>query len=192
MPWRSRVSVSRRRLLPVGFIVPCQPTLVEQPPEGSLWLHEIKYDGFRMLARLGEGRARLWSRNALEWTGRLPRIVQSLEDLPVASAVLDGEAVTEDHLGRPDFHGLRSVAGLRSAGGRTTCMRPLAPTLVSYRLGVEAHIPANLSVLNVENVNPVIVVIARAGSADRALLASNDRYGVLSLNELTRFKRLEV
>lgn len=115
MPWRFSVSISRRRPAPPGFVVPCQPTLVENPPEGPLWLHEVKYDGYRMLGRVSEGAVRIWSRNALNWTMRLPRIERALESLPVASVMLDGEAITEDHLGRPDFHGLRSVAGLKSA-----------------------------------------------------------------------------
>ncbi|MEJ1930054.1 hypothetical protein WDZ92_07190 [Nostoc sp. NIES-2111] len=85
------------------------------PPKGPLWQHEVKYDGYRILARAGEGRVRLWSRNTLDWTARLPRIAEAVSALPVASVVLDGEAITEDHLGRPDFHGLRSVIGLNHA-----------------------------------------------------------------------------
>ena len=115
MPWRVRVSVSRRRLPPAGFIVPCRPTLVAQPPSGPIWSHEVKYDGYRILARAGEGRVRLWSRNALDWTARLPRIEQAVAGLDVRSIVLDGEAIAEDDIGRPDFYGLQSIAGLESA-----------------------------------------------------------------------------
>ena len=114
MPW-VRLSVSRRQLPPVGFITPCQPTLVEKPPEGPQWSHELKYDGFRMIARVELGRAHVWSRNARDWTASLPRIERALEALPVTSVILDGEAITEDDIGRPDFHGLRSVYGLASA-----------------------------------------------------------------------------
>lgn len=115
MPWRVPVPLRRHRSAPSGFIVPCQPTLVGEPPEGPQWVHEVKHDGYRILARVGQGRVDLWSRNALDWTERLPRIELALASLPVASGVLAGEAIAEDDIGRPDFHGLRSAEGLASA-----------------------------------------------------------------------------
>ncbi|HZT51425.1 MAG TPA: DNA ligase D, partial [Stellaceae bacterium] len=68
-------------------------TLVEAPPEGAGWLHEIKYDGYRMLARLDRGAVRMFSRNGKDWSGRFPEIEAALTALPVESAVLDGEVV---------------------------------------------------------------------------------------------------
>ncbi|MFA7542717.1 MAG: DNA polymerase ligase N-terminal domain-containing protein, partial [Lysobacterales bacterium] len=64
---------------------------VAQPPRGDDWLHELKWDGYRIMATLRAGQVRLWSRNGLEWTDRLPEIVQALGGLAVAAAVLDGE-----------------------------------------------------------------------------------------------------
>jgi bifunctional non-homologous end joining protein LigD len=67
--------------------------LRSHPPAGADWLHEIKWDGYRILATLVGGRARLWSRNAIEWTAKLPEVVQALERLGVQQAALDGELI---------------------------------------------------------------------------------------------------
>jgi hypothetical protein len=60
--------VRPKRLLPPGFIVPCQPTLAAKVPEGEGWLHELKHDGFRILAFKDGERVRLWSRNGRDWS----------------------------------------------------------------------------------------------------------------------------
>jgi ATP-dependent DNA ligase len=65
--------------------------LVDEPPEGSEWLHEIKYDGYRMHARLGQGKARLLTRTGLDWTHKDAPIESALSSLPVKAAYLDGE-----------------------------------------------------------------------------------------------------
>jgi bifunctional non-homologous end joining protein LigD len=77
------------------------------PPRGEQWLHEAKWDGYRMLARLRGGQARIRSRNGLDWTARLPAQVAALEALPVADADLDGELVALDDRGLSDFGRLR-------------------------------------------------------------------------------------
>src|SRR5829696_3665776 len=60
-------------------------------PEGDGWLHEIKYDGYRLLCRLEHGRARLFSRPGRDWTAELPMLVAAVEGLGIGSAWLDGE-----------------------------------------------------------------------------------------------------
>ena len=60
----------RPRALPVGFIAPCLPTSAAQPPSGDLWLHEIKHDGFRVIARMNGGRVKLYSRPGNDLTYR--------------------------------------------------------------------------------------------------------------------------
>jgi bifunctional non-homologous end joining protein LigD len=90
--WRN--SPTRRRRIPSsGFISPAQPTLVAKPPSGSTWLHEVKHDGYRILARKQGGRVKLWSRHGTDFTNRLPRIAEAVRDLPAERAVVDGEAV---------------------------------------------------------------------------------------------------
>jgi len=60
----------RSRTLPAGFIAPCLPTSAIQPPSGALWLHEIKHDGFRVIARKEGNRVRLYSRPGNDLTRR--------------------------------------------------------------------------------------------------------------------------
>ena len=74
------------------FIEPELATLVERAPEGDQWLHEIKLDGYRTLARIERGKVRLLTRHALDWTARYGPIPPTLASLPVKTAYLDGEA----------------------------------------------------------------------------------------------------
>src|SRR5262245_56574596 len=86
-------------------------TLVKQVPEGDGWLHEIKYDGYRMLARLDRGRATIWSRNRKEWTDDLGPVARALESLPVREAWIDGEVVVLLPDGRSSFQALQLAIG---------------------------------------------------------------------------------
>ena len=63
------------------FCEPCLPHQLERPPAGPDWLHEIKHDGFRLIARRGAGRVRLFTRNRHDWTERFPLIVEALNAL---------------------------------------------------------------------------------------------------------------
>lgn len=78
-------------------------TLVADAPSGDEWIHEVKYDGYRLRVTLQEGRATVSTRNGLDWTDRFSTIARAVEALPVTSAVLDGEAVVLDADGRSDF-----------------------------------------------------------------------------------------
>lgn len=84
-------------------IAPQLATLVSAPPRGSGWVHEIKYDGFRMLVRQSDGRVRVLSRNGLDWTGRLSSIAAACAKLKAKSFTLDGEAVVLDAKGVSSF-----------------------------------------------------------------------------------------
>ncbi|HWI15214.1 MAG TPA: DNA polymerase ligase N-terminal domain-containing protein, partial [Burkholderiales bacterium] len=75
------------------FVEPQLATLVGAPPTGAGWVHEMKLDGYRILARIEEGTARLYSRNGKEWTSNFPAIARAAGRLPVQSAWLDGEVV---------------------------------------------------------------------------------------------------
>jgi bifunctional non-homologous end joining protein LigD len=91
------------------FFKPELARLREAPPEGEGWLHEVKWDGYRILTTITAGKVQLWSRNGLPWTDRLPEIVQSLEALSLKSAKLDGELIASDSRGHSDFSGLQKT-----------------------------------------------------------------------------------
>ena len=84
------------------WIRPCLPSLVDKPPVGPQWVHEIKWDGYRVSAYVADGRATIRTRNGHDWTARFPAIAHAAERLPVRSAVIDGEAVIlDDRQGPP-------------------------------------------------------------------------------------------
>jgi bifunctional non-homologous end joining protein LigD len=89
------------------FVPPQLCKLVERPPSGSDWLHEIKFDGYRVQARVEHGGAVLRTRKGLDWTARFPAIAKALADLP--DAILDGEIVALDAEGAPDFAALQAA-----------------------------------------------------------------------------------
>jgi bifunctional non-homologous end joining protein LigD len=93
--------------LPRGFVPPCLPTKAPQPPSGDGWLHEIKHDGFRVIARKDGERVRLYSRPGNDLTYRFPLIVEALVRLRSRSCIIDGEAVCCDEDGMPSFDRIR-------------------------------------------------------------------------------------
>jgi bifunctional non-homologous end joining protein LigD len=78
-------------------------------PDGDAWLHEIKWDGYRLLADVRDGAVALRSRNGLNWTDDFPEVVQAIAALPVTDLRLDGELVVLDAQGRSDFTALQKV-----------------------------------------------------------------------------------
>jgi ATP dependent DNA ligase domain len=78
---------------PLGFIEPCLPTLGPAVPNSPLWVHETKHDGYRFICRRDGGRVRVISRHGLDWTDRVPSILEALRSLRLKSATIDGEAV---------------------------------------------------------------------------------------------------
>ncbi len=88
---------------------PALASPVAEIPAGENWIHEIKYDGYRILCMLSDGRARLISRNGLDWTPRFPDIARTASGLPVENVILDGEAVVVDSEGRTDFQALQNI-----------------------------------------------------------------------------------
>src|SRR6476646_2429731 len=96
--------LSRRSTLPAGFIQPCLPTKAQRPPSGTPWLHEIKHDGFRVIARKQDARVRLYSRPGNDLTDRFPLIVEALVRLRSRACIIDGEAVACDGSGIAQFN----------------------------------------------------------------------------------------
>jgi bifunctional non-homologous end joining protein LigD len=87
---------------------PCLPTRALKPPPGEGWLHEIKHDGYRLIARRMEDHISLYTKSGFNWSKRYPRVVAGLALLKVSSIVLDGEVacVEDDH--KADFNKLHS------------------------------------------------------------------------------------
>jgi bifunctional non-homologous end joining protein LigD len=90
-----------------AFVKPSLALLVDKPPTGPQWVHEIKFDGYRMQARIDGGDIRLLTRKALDWSKRFPTIAAALGKLDVNTALLDGEIVSEDERGVPHFSDLQ-------------------------------------------------------------------------------------
>ena len=84
-------------------------TLVVRPPEGDEWAHEIKFDGYRILARVSEGDVTLLTRNGLDWTARFPTLAAELTQLEIDGALLDGEVVAYGPDGISDFGALQQA-----------------------------------------------------------------------------------
>ena len=101
---------ARRAALP-RFIEPQLATLVRQAPDGHGWLHEMKFDGYRILARLDRGRAELLSRNAKDWTDHFPAIADAVAGLPVQQGFLDGEVAVLRPDGTTSFQALQNALG---------------------------------------------------------------------------------
>ena len=74
-----------------AFVKPQLAALVKKAPDGPDWLHEIKFDGYRMHARLDAGRVKIITRRGNDWTEKYPAIAQAIAGLPAQNAYLDGE-----------------------------------------------------------------------------------------------------
>jgi bifunctional non-homologous end joining protein LigD len=84
------------------FIPPCNPIRAKEVPAGEGWLHEVKFDGYRVQVHKVGARVTIYSRNGHDFTERFPSIAQLLHELPAKAAVLDGEVVASDSSpGRP-------------------------------------------------------------------------------------------
>jgi bifunctional non-homologous end joining protein LigD len=92
------------------------PTLVDDPPEGNAWIHEIKYDGYRTQLVIEHGDARAFTRNGHDWSAKYLPIVEAARGLPAEAAIIDGEAIVMNEAGLSDFGKLRSA--IRWQAGR--------------------------------------------------------------------------
>ena len=101
-PDPAEVPGARKKILP-AFLEPSLPQVTESAPRGPKWVHEIKYDGYRIQARIDGREVKLLTRKGLDWTSRFPTIPAALKKLGLSSALLDGEIVVEDAHGHPAF-----------------------------------------------------------------------------------------
>jgi bifunctional non-homologous end joining protein LigD len=96
-----------------GFIEPSLATLVPRSPPGDRWVHEIKYDGYRLQAHIRQGQVHLLTRRGYDWTDRFESIAVAAWDLKTYAAILDGEVIVPTPEGRSDFHALERDLGAR-------------------------------------------------------------------------------
>jgi bifunctional non-homologous end joining protein LigD len=105
-PTKRRKKASSGGSLP-AFVAPQLCTSVDRPPSGVAWVHEIKFDGYRIQMRVSDGTVTLKTRKGLDWTRKFPAIARAAASLP--DCLIDGEIVALDHRGSPDFAGLQAA-----------------------------------------------------------------------------------
>ena len=91
------------------FVPPSLATLRDQAPSEPGWLHEIKFDGYRIQARIDRGRVALLTRKGLDWTDKFPNVAAAAAKLGARSALIDGEIMVEDERGVASFSGLQAA-----------------------------------------------------------------------------------
>lgn len=109
-PWAEKKELPDR-------LKPQLASLVDLPPEGDGWLHELKYDGYRLLARIEKGQVSLFTRNGNDWTKKFPSIARALSKLPLENGWLDGEAVALKEDGTTSFGSLQNALSEGSGKG---------------------------------------------------------------------------
>jgi bifunctional non-homologous end joining protein LigD len=103
----ARLDGARKATQPTKFS-PQLATLASEAPEGDDWLHELKFDGYRLLAHVKNGRARLMTRRGQDWTHRFEPLAAAIAELPVKQAILDGEVVALNDEGESNFQQLQN------------------------------------------------------------------------------------
>jgi bifunctional non-homologous end joining protein LigD len=91
------------------FVPPSLATLHSTAPNGPGWAHEIKFDGYRMQARLDRRKVRLLTRKGLDWTEKFPNVAAAVAKFPARTALIDGEVVVEDEDGASSFSALQAA-----------------------------------------------------------------------------------
>jgi bifunctional non-homologous end joining protein LigD len=105
----AKLKRARKAALP-DFVEPCLATLEAKPPKGRGWVHEIKFDGYRLQARIDKGKVKLLTRSGLDWTDKFgERVLAALAALPLGRALIDGELVVEGEAGASDFAALQAA-----------------------------------------------------------------------------------
>ncbi|HEX8987538.1 MAG TPA: DNA ligase D [Rhodocyclaceae bacterium] len=113
---RRLAELQREQPLP-DFVAPQLATLVAAPPASDGWLYEIKYDGYRLMARLADHGARLYTRAGNDWTARLPGLAARLAQMKLDGSWLDGEIVVLNGDGVPDFQALQNAFDRNARNG---------------------------------------------------------------------------
>ena len=106
--------------MPASDYRPQLATLVKEAPEGDAWLHEIKYDGYRIGCRVRRGRVTLYSRNGKDWTAAFPEIAAAAQALDSSDALIDGEIAVVLPDGRTSFQALQNMFGAETDAARAS------------------------------------------------------------------------
>ncbi|TIN31741.1 MAG: ATP-dependent DNA ligase [Mesorhizobium sp.] len=93
----------------LSFIPPLMPTLVERPPEGDNWIHEVKFDGYRSQLVIDDDGIRIYTRNGHDWTAKYRDLVKEAASLGAESVIVDGEIIVINDAGLSDFGELRKA-----------------------------------------------------------------------------------
>jgi bifunctional non-homologous end joining protein LigD len=99
-----------------SFIEPALATLRSKVNSGTGYVHELKLDGYRVQAHLHDGRVTLYTRSGLDWTNRFPTVAADLARLPAGKLVIDGEVISADAKGHPNFSALQDDLKQRRYG----------------------------------------------------------------------------
>ena len=128
--------LSRPRSRPIiRFIEPCLPRRADKPPAGRDWIHEIKHDGFCIMARREAAGVRLLTRNGHDFAGRFPLAAAAVAALPARSCLIDGEAIVTDRNGLAVFDLIRGHRLARPQSfAPSTCSSSTARICVASRL----------------------------------------------------------
>ncbi len=109
------VLLRERKSCGIGIVEPCLPSPAKKPPSGPDWIHEIKHDGFRIIARRDAAGVRLITRNGNDFSQRFPFIAMAVAALPARSCIIDGEAIVCNENGLAVFERIRGHRTLASA-----------------------------------------------------------------------------
>lgn len=167
----TQLTGARKAKLP-ELLKPELATLVESAPSGE-WSYEIKFDGYRIMARIDHGNVKLFTRNGHDWTHKLPGQAEALAALGLESAWLDGEMVVANEQGVPDFQALQNAFDSGRSGNIVYYLFDL-PYLNGVDLRevpVEERRAALATVLK-PNENPLLRFSDAFGESPEALLNS--------------------
>jgi bifunctional non-homologous end joining protein LigD len=104
----AKIPGAKKGRLP-GAIEPQLATLVDEPPRGEEWLHELKFDGYRVLCEARDGQVHIWTRNGKDWTDRFTPVAEAVAHLPLRTALLDGEVAVLEPDGTTSFQALQNA-----------------------------------------------------------------------------------
>ena len=144
-------------------------TLVDEPPSGSDWVSEMKYDGYRALLAIAGGKARVFTRKGLDWTGKFPGIAAAAAALDTDGTLIDGEIVAFDRNGKTDFSTLQQAITAGGAKLSCFCFDLLEVDGEDIRKQPLVERKERLEALLGEGSAPLIYSTHVRGSADRVL-----------------------
>ncbi|MFE8643552.1 DNA ligase D [Sphingomonas sp. NCPPB 2930] len=146
-------------------------TLVDAPPaDTDAWIYELKFDGYRLLARKQRGKVRLFTRNGLDWTERMPKVAAAVEALPFTSGWLDGEVVVLGPGGAPDFQALQNAFERPTKGSR------VAAGMVYYLFDMPFHDGEDLRALPLDDRRARLQAVLAQPPGDGAVVRFSEAF----------------